>query len=93
MCSAGGFVPICNRYAVEGLCTIINVDFRNAPEHKAPAGLYDMYSVLKFVYDKAPYLGIDKERIGMFGESGGGYITAGACMILAEKNESHMCKF
>ena len=93
LCSAGGFGPIASRYAVEGLCTVFNVDYRLAPEHKAPAGLYDMYAVLKHVHLNASTLGVDKNKIGMFGESGGGYITAGAGLILAEKNESHMCKF
>jgi acetyl esterase len=93
MCSAGGFVPLVNRYAVETLCTIISVEYRLAPEHKAPAGLYDMYAAFKYTLQNAEALGVDKSRIGLFGESGGGYITAGAGMILAEKDEGHLCKF
>jgi acetyl esterase/lipase len=39
----------CNRYAVEGDCTVINVDYRLAPENKAPAGSCDSYAALKCI--------------------------------------------
>lgn len=66
---------------------VFNVEFRNAPETKAPGGICDMYAVAKYVTQNAEYLSIDKNKIGLFGESGGGYITAGAGMVLAEKGE------
>ena len=71
--------------------TLFNVEYRLCPEHKAPAGIYDAYAALnhgKYVIDNSTQLGVDKDRIATFGESGGGWITTGVGMMLAERNES-----
>ena len=36
---------------------------------------------------------IDASRIGLYGESAGGYIVASVSMELAKQNESHIIKF
>jgi acetyl esterase/lipase len=81
------------RYAVESDTTIVNVDYRLAPETKAPGGINDAYASVKWVIDNAEKLNIDEHRIAIMGESGGGYITAGCAMRLAERNEGHLVKF
>jgi acetyl esterase len=82
-----------NRYCVETNCTIVSVDYRLAPEHKAPSGIYDGYGALKDIIENAHKHKIDRKRLGVFGEGAGGYITAGVCMMLAEKDESNLIKF
>lgn len=57
-------------------CTIFSVDYRLAPEHPYPAALHDVYSVLLWMHENADELGIDRARIGIKGESGGGGIVA-----------------
>ena len=79
--------------AVDYGATIINVNYRLAPEHKAPCGIDDCYAAVKWVIAKADYLGIDKKKIVTMGESGGGYICAGVSMRLAEANEGSLIKF
>ena len=91
--SADASKQICNRYAVEGNCTVVNVDYRLAPECKAPAGTCDAYAALKYVYDEARGMGIDKTRIGMFGDGGGAYICAAVGHMLAQRDEGVLVKF
>ena len=45
--------PKCCEIALTCDATIFNVDFRNAPEAKAPSGILDCYSALKYVISKA----------------------------------------
>jgi len=85
--------PFCARYAVMCKAVVINVEYRLAPEHKAPAGIDDGYAALKWVIANAEDLGIDPTRIAIIGESGGGYITAGVAMRLAERREGGLVRF
>jgi len=81
-----------NRVAKCGDCTVINSDYRLAPEDPAPAGIEDAYAVLKDVIANAKTYGVDPKQIMIFGESGGAYIVAGVSILLAERNESHLIK-
>jgi len=93
MCSAEIYVPLINRHAVESDVTVINVNYRLAPEHPAPKGLYDAYANLKDILINHAKYGIDPKRVAIFGESGGGYICAGVGLLLAENNESGLVRF
>lgn len=57
-------------------CTLFSVDYRLAPENPFPAALRDVYSVLLWLHEHADKLNIDRNRIGIKGESGGGGIAA-----------------
>ena len=48
--------------------------------------------MIKYVSLHAADLGLDPARIAMAGESGGGYICAGAMVQLARKDEAHLIK-
>lgn len=82
-----------NRYAVESDVTVINVNYRLAPEAPAPKGLYDGYAALKDVLRNHIKYGIDPKRVGIFGENAGGYLCAGVGLLLAEKNEGGLVRF
>merc|ERR1740128_928944 len=69
-----------------------NVDYRLAPETKCPDNILDYYSTLKYVVDNCEKLNIDPRRVGILGESGGGYLTAALEVMLAQKDESHLVK-
>jgi acetyl esterase/lipase len=91
-CHAGGFVmgtpemtePENIRLVKELNCTIFSVDYRLAPEHPYPTALHDVYSVLSWLHDNAETLKIDKTRIGIKGESGGGGIAAGVAIFVRD---------
>jgi len=82
-----------NKYAAIADVNIINVEYRLAPEHKAPRGIADAYAVFMDVVTNPSKFGACADKVGIFGESGGGYITAGVGMMLAEKDQSHLCRF
>jgi len=68
-----------------------NVDYRLAPEHRNKGGA-DVYAALRYVYDNAEKLGIDKRRIGLEGSSAGAHHVFNAMNIMAEKREQGLCK-
>merc|ERR1719397_1182815 len=68
-----------------------NVDYRLAPEHGNKGGS-DMYSTLKYVYNNAGKLGIDKTKIGMEGNSAGAHHMFNACYLMAKSGDTKMCK-
>jgi len=68
-----------------------NVDYRLAPENGNKGGS-DMYSTLKYVYNNAGKLGIDKTQIGMEGNAAGAHHMFNACYLMAQKKEAPMCK-
>ena len=91
--TAEEYKPFASRYAVECDATVFNVEYRLAPEHKSPAGPCDAYAALKHVIAHAEELGVNKEEIAMFGESGGAWITTAVGMMLAERDEAELVKF
>lgn len=50
----------------------VSVEYRRAPEAKAPAQVEDTYASLKYVAEHASELGIDAEKIVVHGGSAGG---------------------
>jgi len=68
-----------------------NVEYRLAPEG-GNKGSSDVYATLKYVYDNAEKLGIDKTKIGMEGNSVGAHHMFNACYLMAQNNDIAMCK-
>jgi acetyl esterase/lipase len=70
--SARGSVPYLQDAARELDCVIVSVDFRNAPETRYDGSLEDNYAGLTWMHRHAEELGVDRARIAVMGESGGG---------------------
>lgn len=77
----GGFAL---RLAQVGFVAIA-IDYRLAPRWKFPAQLDDVRSAICWVSESAESLGVDRERIGLFGYSAGGHL---ACLIGTLADES-----
>lgn len=75
---------IVNRYASMANVNTFTVKYRLAPEAKAPFGIYDAYAATMDIANNPAKFGCDANKIGIMGESGGGYITAGVGMLAAE---------
>merc|ERR1711962_17794 len=78
--------------AVDCRVVVYNVDYRLAPEARCPNNVLDFYEAIKYVTSHASDLGVDVSKIAIAGDSGGGYICAGAMVQLASKDEGDLVK-
>jgi len=73
---AESIAPLQQLSAAHG-CVVVSVDYRLAPETRFPGSLEDNYAALRWLHANAPELGVDRQRIGLLGESaGGGHVAA-----------------
>jgi acetyl esterase len=63
---------VCRDLAAGSGCAVVAVDYRLAPEHRFPAALEDSLAVVRAVAE----VGLDPERVAVFGDSAGGGMAA-----------------
>ncbi len=68
-------------YAKTVGCKVIYVKYRLGPGYKLPVPMEDCYAVLRWAYENAENLGIDRERIAVGGDSAGGTLSAAVCIM------------
>ena len=73
-------------------CTVFNVDYRLAPEHKCPTGALDFVAAVKHVMAHAAELDIDDSRIVIGGISGGSMVALAAAYHMAKQGEAGKIK-
>jgi len=66
----------CRFLAERARAVVFNVEYRLAPEYKYPTGLDDCFEVLRYLYENAAAMGVDRSRIAVAGDSAGGNIAA-----------------
>jgi len=86
LAAAGYHYKNAMRYAAEVGCRVVFVNYRLAPKHPHPTFFEDCYAAMCWTYDNAEKLGIDKERIGIGGDSAGSTLSVGVCMMARERN-------
>lgn len=59
---------------------IVGVEYRKAPEHPYPVPLEDCWTALQWCAASANELGIDRDRIGVMGDSSGGNLAAAVAL-------------
>ena len=68
-------------------CVGVSVEYRLAPETPYPGPLEDCHAGLRWTYQHADELGIDRERIGIAGVSAGGGLAAGLALLARDRGD------
>jgi acetyl esterase len=92
----GGFVqgnvvmydPLCTHLAAQVRALVVSVDYRLAPEHKAPTAAHDATDATAWVAAQGAVLRADTTRIALCGDSAGGNLAAVAAQLLRDRGDS-----
>ena len=78
-------------YAEKAECKVFFPHYHLAPGYKYPAAYRDVMSLYKYVVSHAEELGVDRERIGIAGDSAGASIAALVCNRCKEEKTQTPC--
>ena len=92
----GGFVlgnldthdRICRILARNTGAIVVAVDYRLSPEAKFPSAVEEVAFVAQFLHEEGAAYGIDTERMGFAGDSGGAHLNLAATFYLRDTTDS-----
>ena len=77
--------PFMPRVAAGAGVKTLSLDYSLAPEKPFPAALNECFAAVTYAKEHARELGIDADRIAVGGHSAGGNLSAGICLLDADK--------
>jgi triacylglycerol lipase len=77
----------CRRMVTETGAVVAAVDYRLAPETRAPGALHDCYAALRWLHAEAAGVGVAPARVVVGGASAGGGLAAGLAILARDRAE------
>ncbi|MGO4342318.1 alpha/beta hydrolase [Pedococcus sp. 2YAF34] len=92
----GGFVegnvvmydPLCSHLASRVRAVVVSVDYRLAPEHRAPTAAHDCVDATTWLQQHGDVLHADTSRMALCGDSAGGNLAAVTAQLLRDRGDS-----
>jgi acetyl esterase/lipase len=83
--TVAGEDPAATRLCEQVGAVVVSVEYRLAPEHPHPAPVEDCFAGLIWMAKEAAELGVDPDRIAIYGGSAGGGLTIAAAMLARDR--------
>jgi len=71
-------------------CALVSVEYRLAPETRAPGAVEDCYAALAWLNANPGSVGVDPARLGVMGESAGGGLAAALALYARDRGEHRL---
>ncbi|KRE52706.1 alpha/beta hydrolase [Phycicoccus sp. Soil748] len=92
----GGFVegnvvmydPLCSHLASRVRAVVVSLDYRLAPEHRAPTAAHDCLDATTWLQQHGDVLHADTSRMALCGDSAGGNLAAVTAQLLRDRGDS-----
>ncbi|MCD9197914.1 alpha/beta hydrolase [Aeromicrobium wangtongii] len=72
-------------FAAPAGLAVVSIEYRLAPEHPHPIPVEDCYAGLEWLVAHADQLGVDPDRIILYGSSAGGGLAAGVALMSRDR--------
>ncbi|AEF36753.1 MULTISPECIES: alpha/beta hydrolase [Mycobacteriaceae] len=81
----GLYDAVVRGYVAASGVPMLVVDYRVAPEFPHPVPLQDCYAALRWLTGHADELGVDASRLAVMGDSAGGGLATGVCLLARDR--------
>ncbi|HEY5178761.1 MAG TPA: alpha/beta hydrolase [Dermatophilaceae bacterium] len=77
--------PLCTFLARTVGAIVVSVDYRMAPEHRAPKAVHDCVDAVRWLGEHAESLGGNGSHLAVSGDSAGGNLSAIVCQVVRDE--------